>query len=74
MKTYQGLIVMLVVLAIFSSCNKCEECTLTSTATVNGAGEQTTIRQAEYCDGDLKAIKENTSYEKDGIKYQWVCE
>lgn len=58
----------------FTSCQKCEECTLTTTTVVSGAGNQTDVRTGSYCGSELKEIKDNSSYEKDGVKYSWTCE
>lgn len=66
-------LVALFFLACLSGCQKCEDCTLTATITVDGAGETENVRVGNYCGQDLKDIKDNSSYSKDSIDYNWTC-
>jgi len=58
----------------FFSCQKCEQCTLTATTDVSGAGKQTSTTINDYCGSTLDDIKANSTYEKNGTAYSWSCE
>lgn len=59
---------------VLFSCQKCEDCTLTTTSTVNGSPINTTATINEYCGSELDDIKANSTYKKNGTTYKWTCE
>ncbi|MBI3143101.1 MAG: hypothetical protein HYZ16_09760 [Bacteroidetes bacterium] len=70
-----GLVLLTVVpvwLAL-GSCQKCRDCTLTRTLTIEGVGTETNKEIREYCGSTLKEVEANASYEKDGVHYSWDC-
>ena len=65
---------LLLVSISIASCQKCKDCTLTSTTTVDGIGDVEEKEIREYCGRDLKDIEDNPSYERNGVSYSWECE